>query len=488
MIQQKKEDVGSSKVKNKEKSLKNKDIMLITYVFIGLFVLLIGNLIYFIGFQSKNVVNNSYNKRQDVMAETVQRGSILAADGEILAESLEKSNGSLTRYYPYNNMFSHVVGRYAKGKTGLESSLGFTLLTSSINPITKAVNELKGEKSLGDNVVTTLDVDIQKVAYNALGNQKGAVVVMEPSTGKILAMVSKPDYNPNTITDNWESLTQDDDKNSALINRATQGLYPPGSTFKILTTLAYLREHNNNYEDFSYECDGSFEYGSHTINCHNNKVHGKINLEQAFAKSCNGAFASMGMNLNLNSFYDVCKSLLYNTGFNLDFNVKESSFTLNEQSNSNLIPSTSIGQGETLMTPIHNAMIVSAIANGGTLMTPYLVDHVEDASGDTVKKYMPTTYKTLMTSKEAEILTDFMEDVVTSGTATSLKGQSYKSAGKTGSAEIDASKTSHAWFVGYAAKEQPDVVVSIIVEGAGTGGDYAVPIAKKIFQAYYKNN
>ena len=162
----------------------------------------------------------------------------------------------------------------------------FDLLRSNVSIIEKTGNEIQGEKSIGDNVVTTLDYELQLRAYDALGSYDGAVVVMEPATGKILAMVSKPDFDPNTISEDWDTLTADTNTDAVLLNRATQGLYPPGSTFKILTTLEYLNEHGTD-EDYSYSCNGSFTVGNTTIHCHNNKSHGTQTLKQAFANSCN---------------------------------------------------------------------------------------------------------------------------------------------------------------------------------------------------------
>lgn len=470
--------------KPKKRSV-NREILVVTYIFVGLFVLLLANFSYFLFMDSKEVINNSYNKRQDLLAERVVRGMILGSEGEVLAETIVDDEGNSTRVYPYKDLFVHVVGRFNKGKTGIESSENFNLLTSNANPIEKLINELSDEKNQGDNIITTLDVDVQKAASDALEDRKGAIVVLEPSTGKILAMVSKPDYDPNKILKNWKDLVDDSDNDSALINRATQGLYPPGSTFKILTALEFVRE-NKGWKDFSYKCEGSAIFNSVKINCYNNKVHGEVDLKKAFAKSCNDTFASIGTNLNIDAFHKLCKEMLFNSNLplgSIPFNRSE--FTLTSTTDESLIPQTAIGQGNTLITPIHNALITAAIANGGTLMEPYVVDRIETYKGGVVKKYMPSTYGDLLTSKEAQILTDMMEEVVNDGTASKLQSSKYKAAGKTGSAEFDEGDSSHAWFVGFAPSDNPQIVVSIIVEGAGTGSDYAVPIAKKIFDVYF---
>lgn len=462
----------------------NREILVVTYIFIGLFVMLLANFSYFLFADSKTVINNTYNKRQDLLAERVIRGQILGNNGEVLAQTIEDDDGNSKRVYPYKDLFVHVVGRFDKGKTGIELSENFNMLTSNANPIEKIFNELSEKKNVGDNIVTTLDVELQKVAYNALGNHKGAVVVLEPSTGKILAMVSKPDYDPNQITSLWNDLVDDSENNSALINRATQGLYPPGSTFKIVTALQYIKEHSN-YKKFEYTCKGSFTVNDMKINCYNNKVHGTVDLETAFAKSCNATFASIGTKLNKNSWLSTSESLLFNSELPLPFSYKKSSFTLNSSSEDTLTAQTAIGQGNTLITPMHNLLLVSAIANGGTLMKPYVVDHIENYVGNVVSKNMPSTYGNLMTAKEAQALTEMMVDVVKNGTGYKLSSNKYQAAGKTGSAEYSSGKSSHAWFVGFAPSDNPEIAVSVIVEGAGTGSDYAVPIAKKIMDTYF---
>jgi penicillin-binding protein A len=469
--------------KSKRRSA-NREILVVTYIFIGLFVLLLANFTHFLFADSKTVINNTYNKRQDLLAERVVRGQILGNKGEVLAQTIEDDKGNSKRVYPYKNLFVHVVGRFDKGKTGVELSENFNLLTSNANPIEKIFNELSEKKNVGDNIVTTLDVELQKVAYDALGSHKGAVVVMEPSTGKVLAMVSKPDYDPNKITSQWNDLIDNSENNSALINRATQGLYPPGSTFKIVTALQYMRE-SSNYKKFEYTCKGSFTIDDMRINCYNNKVHGTLDLKTAFAKSCNATFASIGTKLSKNSWLSTCESLLFNSELPLPLPYKKSSFTLDSTSKDTLTAQTAIGQGNTLITPMHNLMIVSAIANGGTLMKPYVVDHIENYVGDVVSKNMPSSYGSLMTAKEAKTLTDMMVDVVKNGTGYRLSSSKYQAAGKTGSAEYNSGKSSHAWFVGFAPSDNPQIAVSVIVEGAGTGSDYAVPIAKKIMDTYF---
>ena len=206
----------------------NKEFARVTYFFVILFLALMGYLVYFNVVRAKTVVNNPHNERQDNFAEQVVRGAITDRNGNVLAETQWAEDGSEYRVYPYGDIFAHVVG-YSNpelGKTGLESVENFHLLTSNAFFLEKLKNEFQDQKDMGDTVVTTLDANLQQAAYNAMGANKGAVVVMEASTGKILAMLSTPSYDPNQIAANWDYLNADGE-NSPLLNRATQGAYAP---------------------------------------------------------------------------------------------------------------------------------------------------------------------------------------------------------------------------------------------------------------------
>ena len=398
------------------------------------------------------MLSNPYNRTQDLLAERVERGKIVSSDGEVLAETLVNKDGEEVRSYPYDNLFAHVVGHFDNGKTGLESAFNIYMLTSDINPIIAAIDELRGLKSPGNRVVTTLDVGMQKVAYQALGSYRGAVIVMDPDNGEIIAMVSKPDYDPNKISSNWDNLLQDDSGNSALLNRATQGLYPPGSTFKLVTLLEYIRE-NKGYGNYEYYCDGLEKHEDATINCYNKKKHGTEDLEKAFSKSCNSSFASIGLELDLASYKKLCDSLLFNSALPYAYEYKRSSFVLDSDASASDIMQTAIGQGKTMISPLHNALLTCAVANGGYLVTPHLVRSIETHQGDHVKSFSYNKGEQIFTKKEAKVLSGYMQSVVKDGTATLLANRGYEAAGKTGSAEFNSSKSSHAWFIGYAKKD-----------------------------------
>ncbi len=434
------------------------------------------------------MVNSPYNQRQDSFAETVVRGDIVDRNGNVLATTDVADDGTETRSYPYGNVFSHVIG-YSDpelGNTGLESVENFELLTSNAFFLEKLQNQFTDSKNRGDTVVTTLDADLQQASYDALGDNRGAVVVMEASTGKILSMVSKPDYDPNSILSDWSTLNSDEE-NSPLLNRATQGSYAPGSTFKIVTTLAFMRQ-NSNFADYTYDCSGEITTGDTTIHCFNGTVHGFEDLRSSIANSCNASFANIGTLLDIDGYRDTAEDLLFNSDLPSVLGYTKSSFALTSESSEAEIMMTAMGQGKTTVSPYHMALITQAIANGGTLMEPYLVDSVTNYTGTEIRRNVPKSYRRLMTSDEAAQLKEYMTAVVEEGTGSVLSGSSYTAAGKTGTAEYslsDGEKT-HSWFMGFTNVDNPDLVISVITEGSdGSASGKAVTIAKQILDSYY---
>ena len=434
------------------------------------------------------MVNSPYNQRQDSFAETVVRGDIVDRNGNVLATTNVADDGTETRSYPYGNVFSHVIG-YSDpelGNTGLESVENFELLTSNAFFLEKLQNQFTDSKNRGDTVVTTLDADLQQASYDALGDNRGAVVVMEASTGKILSMVSKPDYDPNSILSDWSTLNSDEE-NSPLLNRATQGSYAPGSTFKIVTTLAFMRQ-NSNFADYTYDCSGEIITGDTTIHCFNGTVHGFEDLRSSIANSCNASFANIGTLLDIDGYRDTAEDLLFNSDLPSVLGYTKSSFALTSESSEAEIMMTAMGQGKTTVSPYHMALITQAIANGGTLMEPYLVDSVTNYTGTEIRRNVPKSYRRLMTSDEAAQLKEYMTAVVEEGTGSVLSGSSYTAAGKTGTAEYslsDGEKT-HSWFMGFTNVDNPDLVISVITEGSdGSASGKAVSIAKQILDSYY---
>lgn len=466
----------------------------VAYLFSAMFLALVGYMAYFQISLADELKANPNNTKADEQKQYVVRGSIYSADGEILAGTNVDEEGNETRVYPYDNLFAHVVGYTTNGKSGIEAMYNSDLLTSNTSIVDQVGKGVNNEKVRGDNLILTLDTTLQTAASQALGAYRGAVVVMKPDTGAVLAMVSKPDFDPNQMDELWEYLIAED-AHSPLLNRATQGLYPPGSTFKIMTALEYIQEHPDDYMDYSFQCDGYLTQGDVTIQCFDGAVHGFENLQQSFQNSCNTSFANIGLQLDLDRFHDLCEKFLFNGDLPTLMPYSSSQFVLNSDSSYGDIMTTSFGQGDTLVSPLHMALIAGTIANDGVMMYPYFVQRVENTEGVEVSETKPIAYKRMISSQEAGILKSFMQSVVEGGSGSYLWNDSYTVAGKTGSAEYEvngntgeeAELSTHSWFVGFSNVENPDIVVCVIAEDGGTGSSAAVPIAKQIFDTYYYN-
>lgn len=449
-------------------------------------VIFLAMIIYFVLFEfvfSEDFVSSRSNSLQDLMAEYVVRGDIISADGETLATTYVAEDGSETRIYPYGNLFAHAVGYMINGKLGIENQANFKLLTSHQFFLTRIRNNLNHVKSIGDDVHTTLRYDLQSLAYQGLGSFDGAVVALDPSTGEVLAMVSKPDFDPNTLADIWDTITTNG--SDVLYNNVTQGQFAPGSTFKIFTLLEYYKENKNTYQNYTYDCTSSITVGEDTIHCAGNKAHGEENLMQSFSNSCNCSFSNIALSLNADSFQKTCESLLFNHSMPGKLQSNRNYFHLTSTDNTGLVMQTGIGQGDTLVTPLYMAMIAGAIANDGVLMKPYDIDYTENAAGTVVKRTRASSYGKILQADEVSFLRTYLSDVVEEGTAQALLTDSYQVYGKTGSAQTTSSlSVTNAWFVGYATNGSKQIAVAVLVENAGAGSTYAVPIAKLLFDSY----
>ncbi len=465
-----------------EEKKQSKEYMLVFYIFGIIFLAMISYFCYFMLFQSEKFINNDYNKLQNLFEEDISRGDIITSDGYIIAETIINDDEE-ERNYPYGNMFSHVTGYGGSSKTGLEKQMNFELLRSHAFLMEQVMCELTGTKKPGDSVVTTVRFDLQQVAYDALGEYNGAVIVMDPSTGNILAMVSKPDYNPETVFEEWDELKS----GSALYNRTTQGEYAPGSTFKIITTLAYMRSNPTSYIDYVHECTGKITIDGKTIHCASNTKHGKVDLKEAFSVSCNTFYASLLEKIDASELENVCKSLNFNKKLLLPFDSSASSLQLSDEDNVALKMGTLIGQGKTTVSPLHMAMIVSAICNDGVVMKPNLVEKTQTYDGVLLDKVKNEQYATWFSKAETEVLADYMRNVVLEGTASQLNKKDYSAYGKTGSAQTTSDlDNTNAWFVGYAELDGKEIAVAVVMEDAGSGSKYAVPVAEKIFDKYFE--
>lgn len=466
----------------------NKELGVITYVFLTVFLGMIVYICIFTQFKAPNIINNNYNKRQSLLESRIVRGQILSRERNVLAETKSDNDGGYYRTYPYRNVFSHIVGYSTHGVLGVEAIENFTLLTSDSNIFTKISNDLSGNKNHGDNVITTLHTNMQLAAYDALEDRNGCVIAQNAKTGEILCCVSKPDFDPNDVIGGWDKLNADTER-SPLLNRAFLGLYAPGSTFKIVTALEYLKENNGFVDDYSFTCKGSFEKEGSIINCFHEETHGTLDFKDSFAKSCNSSFANISYTLDKGSFEKTLKELLFYEDLPLPLSYSKGECDINVSSSTDDLLQTGIGQGRTLISPAHMNLITSAIANDGVLMKPYIIDSIENYDKGVIRKTKVKEYKRLIDENYAKELQEFMREVVVNGTATrAADTKSFIISGKTGSAEYSSNKTqSHAWFTGFSSTSDPEIAITVIVEGGGSGGAVAAPIAKRVLEAYYND-
>ena len=462
---------------------------------------------------SKEYITNSYNPRLNRASEYIKRGSITDINGQVIACSEKGSDGKYKRVYNDSNIFSNITGYTSKGKTGIEAKYNFMLETVSSELTQRIKDAFAGTEISGDNVVLTIDADLQRYAASLLGNTKGAIVVMEPSTGKILSMVTYPNYNANTINEDWESLNSES-SGSPLLNRAAQGLYPPGSIFKILTASAALKE-SPDMKDYTMVCEGVKRFDSSTrIRCYDSKAHGRESMDKAFAKSCNTYFSTIGTMLGITKLNEEASYFMFNKELGFPLEYSKSSFSLPLDSTLSAVVETSIGQGKTMVSPLHMAMITSAVANGGIMMKPYIVSHSVTPNGTIKNRSLPEKLTAIMTPDRAAMITELMKGVVNNGTATdaaiyispsdiNVSGQAVTTststgaletissipvgniqvAGKTGTAE-NGTGADHAWFVAFAPADNPEIAVAVIHENAGKGAK-AIASARDIMKYYF---
>lgn len=479
----------------------------IFWLYALIFLLLIVYLLKLCLYDSHSFVANPSNPRLSQSYEGIKRGSIYDANGDVIAEDVENDNGEFERVYTNAKYYAHVVGYTVKGKAGVESKYNFRLETINNEFLQRVTNLFLGKPIEGNSLVLTIDNRLQEIAGEELGNQRGSIVAMEPSTGKILAMVSNPTFDSNKVYENWESLNSDEE-NSPLLNRATQGLYPPGSTFKIITAAAAL-EADKTFEKYEIDCDGEEQFGHSIIHCYDGKAHGNVNMDSAFAKSCNIYFSELGVKIGAGKLIDMANAFGFNKDIGLALEYSRSSFSLMEDAEEIEIVETAFGQGKTLVTPLFMAMVTSAVANNGMMMQPYVVDHSLTPSGGIRNRTLPVKLNQAISPELADEIKELMCGVVENGTAARAafsvsgivknpdKNESGASvtkgaysgeirvAGKTGTAE-NSQGDDHAWFVAFAPADEPKIAVAVLLENAGKGSN-AIPAARNIMKEYIEN-
>jgi peptidoglycan glycosyltransferase len=446
------------------------------------------------------------NRRVSIERYASPRGDIIVGGNPITGHATTTSGDyKYKRTYKDGPMWAPVTGfvSQAFGANQLEN-LEDGILTGNDDRLffRNTLDMLTGKKKEGGNVVTTLNAAAQKAAYNGLEKQggKGAVVALEPSTGKILALASYPSYDPSSIAGNsskdaaaWKKLDKKNNPDDPMLNRALRETYPPGSTFKVLTAAAALEDGLYTEADQKTKSPLPWTMPGTTTPLKNE---GNIPCENATLRvalqySCNTVFGKIGSDLGNEKMLEAAKKF----GFTEEqfTPVRSSASVFSDDMNPSQTALSSIGQFNTAATPLQMAMVASAVANNGTLMKPYMVDELQAPNLDTIEKTEPEEMSKPMSAENAQILQSMMETVVDKGTGTNAKIPGVKVGGKTGTAQhgVDNSENPYAWFISYAKGDDGSspVAVAVVIEDDNavrddiSGGGLAAPIARNVMEA-----
>jgi penicillin-binding protein A len=437
----------------------------------------------------------------------IKRGLIHAANGSVLAANRKervKGETFYLRRYPTGKLAADVVGYSTQGRSraGLERSLNDYLTASNSNLHTvfnRALDSLTGKTITGNSVHLSLVPGAQWTALKALASNCGAAVALDPRTGKVLVLASSPTYNPNLVESHFKAIERtraNCSPSAPLVNRATQGLYPPGSTFKLVTATAALDTGKFTPDSTFYDPGYCVEYGKPVYNFADQsgpERFGTVTLRQGLEHSVNSVFCNVGKRLGAITILDYAKrfgfyekppletpsgerfaSGLYKRG-RLFFPAQ------NYQADPGRL---AFGQERLAVTPLQMAMVAAGIANGGVVMKPSVVDTIVAPGGKVIERRTPQELGRAMKPETARELTRLMELVVTTGTGTAAQIPGVRVAGKTGTAETGRTDRNTTWFVAFAPADKPRVAVAVALENqTSTGGRTAAPIAKAIMQS-----
>lgn len=473
----KKSNLDKSSVRYKEGTR-----TIIAFVFISVLFLSVALYITFLGvFKGDEYMNHPANQRQWIAEQSTLRGDITDRNGEVLAYSTKDENSQQSRKYKYPELFAHIIGYSSKvyGKSQLELTYNKNLAgLSEMSDIADITGAFADEKK-GDTVQLTISYPLQKRAKELMGNRNGAVVAMNPKTGEILCMVSNPTFNTNAeyLSENWQRLSERED--APFLNRAVSGLYPPGSVIKTIILSAALE---NGLSGEVINDEGSIEVNGTTFPNTQNKAYGELDIERAYNVSSNVAFINLGIKLGGETVKRYYEKFGIGKNFEFDLPMYKSQFGYKESMEDDQIALASIGQGNVLVTPLQMAMMVSTIANDGVAINPYLVKKVTNSTGVPVKNGNGENAGRAIKASTAKTVKEYMVSTVKTGTAGKAAVRGIDVAGKTGTAENEKEGKEHAWFVGFAPADDPQIAIAVILEyNGGTGGGNSAPIASELF-------
>jgi len=483
----------------------NAQLARVARVAMGLIVVLIAATTYWQTLARPGLAARQDNEIQRVAEFEVKRGLILGPS-RVLARNVPEKRSGKTYYlrrYPQGALTAAVVGysTISRSRAGLEKSMNGDLTGTDralSDLVDQQLDELSGKPIVGDTVVTTLDLRAQRVALDALGSNCGAVAALDPRTGKLLVMASSPTYNPNLVENHFEKI----DKVSAncrpaapLINRATQGLYAPGSTFKVVTTSAALESNRFTPDSTFYDPGYCTVYGKRVNNFDTSSPFGNVTLAQGLQHSVNSVFCNIGKALGAKRILDQAKKFGFYERPPLETPDGERYPSGLYRNHELWYPARdqdvdagrmAFGQERMLVTPLQMAMVAAGIGNAGIVMRPWVVEKIVSPQGKTVSRTRPERLDRAVGPVHAKQIEEMMVSVVQAGTGTAAQISGFRIGGKTGTAETGRPGVNTTWFIAFAGREgqRPEVAIAVALENqTSTGGETAAPIAREVMEA-----
>jgi peptidoglycan glycosyltransferase len=485
----------------------NPQIVRLTYVSLILVAVLVVMTTYWQTWAAASLAERQDNSIRRVAEFSIDRGLIFSFEPrKRLARNRERVVENRTlffRRYPYGPLAAHVVGYSTVGRsrTGLERSLNDFLTASNSNLSTvfdKTIDELRGKPVQGNDVVTTLDLDAEEVANEALGANCGAVVALDPRTGKLLVMASSPGFDPNLVEESFdriEAITADCAPAAPLLNRASAGLYVPGSTFKVVTAAAALESKKYTPTSSFFDPGYCTVYGKRVNNFDTTSPFGTIDLTSALAYSVNSVFCNIGKKLGAKAILDTAKRFGFYEKPPLETPADERLASGLYRNGQLFYPKVdanvdagrmAFGQERMLVTALQQAMVAGAIGVGGRLMEPHVVDRIVAPGGKVIERQRPRLIRRAVSQETADAVADMMRLGVSRGTGTAAQISGYSIGGKTGTGETGVPGSNTTWFIAFAGDEDrpPRVAIAVVLQNqSGTGGTTAAPIAREVMQA-----
>ena len=480
----------------------NDQIRKLALVGTTMIVVLVVATTYWQAWAAGDLADRQDNQIQRVAQFTIKRGEIIGSAGRPLAKNRKEKIGGRTFYfrgYPQGGLAAHVVGysTQSRARAGLERSMNDYLTGSNAN-LGAVLDKLTGSTVTGNSLHLTLNLKAQRAALDALDGRCGSVVALDVRTGKVLVMANLPTYNPNLVEDDFEkiaSIRAPCQPVAPLINRATNGLYAPGSTFKVVTAAAAI-DSGKYTPDSKFTDPGYCEvYGRRVNNYDTTRPFGELNLRDALKYSVNSVFCNIGKDLGSKRIVEYAKRFgFYSTppletpsNERAPSGLYDNGELFDPKLDSDVDPGRfAFGQERLLVTPLQMAMLAGTIANDGVVMRPYVIDQIRSPSGSILTRTKPDELGRAVEPETARAVASMMRGAVEEGTGTAAKISGLPVSGKTGTAETGVRGRNTTWFICFAGREAREVALAVVVEQqSSTGGQTAAPIAREVLQALF---